>query len=375
MGVFKKEKYNKAFTLIEMLLVIALIAILAGIVIVAINPGRQLANARNAERASELKALNDAIYQYYADNLAWPTTTMPTTLTEVCSETNSNPAGCLDLSNLTPDYLTAIPDDPTATSGTDYFVALPSSNLPALVANNSTEYSQDLIAIGTSTAATESAGGNCDASCLTALRTSLVAYYSFDVDNGSSVTDDSDNSNTGTGSGASYTGSGHVGTGGFSFDGANDYVSVSDDNTLDLTTGITLQAWVEKDSTKPNAIVSKGNYSLKIGSDNRPIFEIVEGGDTITNHGYIEDSDHWAYSFEVFEGDLYASGTYYNGGYLDLVIWKYNKGTNTWEDVGGPIAGTSGAGLVVYDGELYSGNNNTAFLYRYDGGDNLDPYE
>ena len=38
------------FTLIEILLVVALIALLAGIVIIAVNPNKQLADGRNARR-------------------------------------------------------------------------------------------------------------------------------------------------------------------------------------------------------------------------------------------------------------------------------------------------------------------------------------
>jgi prepilin-type N-terminal cleavage/methylation domain-containing protein len=143
---------QKAFTLIEMLMVIALMAILAGIVIIAINPGKQLAQARNAERAVELKSIFNASQQFYADNLYWPaSTTIDSTLQEVCDE-NGEPSGsCLDMSELVPDYLSAIPVDPTATSGTDYYIALPSSNLLALLADNSTEYDLPVVNIGTTT--------------------------------------------------------------------------------------------------------------------------------------------------------------------------------------------------------------------------------
>ncbi|MCX6780480.1 MAG: prepilin-type N-terminal cleavage/methylation domain-containing protein [Candidatus Magasanikbacteria bacterium] len=59
---------KKAFTLLEILLVVAAIAILAGIVIVAINPGKQLAQVRNAARKSDVSAVLNAVYQYSLDN-------------------------------------------------------------------------------------------------------------------------------------------------------------------------------------------------------------------------------------------------------------------------------------------------------------------
>jgi len=61
-------KKEKAFTLIEILLVIGLIAILAAIVIIAINPARQFAQARDTQRANNIRAISDAIYQYVIDN-------------------------------------------------------------------------------------------------------------------------------------------------------------------------------------------------------------------------------------------------------------------------------------------------------------------
>lgn len=51
-----------------MLLVVAAIAILAGVVIIAINPARQLAEVRNTERRSDARTILDALYQYSLDN-------------------------------------------------------------------------------------------------------------------------------------------------------------------------------------------------------------------------------------------------------------------------------------------------------------------
>ena len=71
----------------------------------------------------------------------------------------------------------------------------------------------------------------------------LIAAYSFNEGSGTTLVDRTGNGRTGTLSGATWSTAGKFG-GALSFDGVNDWVTVADANALDLTTGMTLEAWV-----------------------------------------------------------------------------------------------------------------------------------
>lgn len=135
----QKKKKSFGFTLIEILVVIGLIAILATIVIIAINPSRQFAQGRNNQRLANVNAILNAIGQRVAENKgvfagAIASSTCPTL---TASSTVIANTGGVDLSCLVPTYLpTALPFDPSAAGAhwtsetnytTGYFVSVDSN--------------------------------------------------------------------------------------------------------------------------------------------------------------------------------------------------------------------------------------------------------
>ena len=74
-----------------------------------------------------------------------------------------------------------------------------------------------------------------------------VAAYALDAGSGASVADNSGNGNTGTIVGAAWTSAGKFGAA-LSFNGSNSEVTVPDSAKLDLTGGMTLEAWVKPDT-------------------------------------------------------------------------------------------------------------------------------
>ena len=127
-----KKQDQKGFTLLEILLVVAAIAILAGIVIIAINPTKQLGETRNAQRRSDVNTILNAVYQYSLDNSGSLPSTIPggtcstTAAAEICKTGAASCTSLVDLTDLTTSskYIVSIPSDPTGatTNGAGYHV-------------------------------------------------------------------------------------------------------------------------------------------------------------------------------------------------------------------------------------------------------------
>jgi hypothetical protein len=103
----------------------------------------------------------------------------------------------------------------------------------------------------------------------------LVAYYRFDEGTGATAADSSGNLNNGTISGASWAASGRFGSA-LSFNGTNSIVNIADADSLDLTTGMTLEAWVNPSAlTGYRTVVMKDvpgelSYALYASDGTRP---------------------------------------------------------------------------------------------------------
>src|SRR6185369_14802432 len=103
------------FTLIEILVVVALIAILAAITIIAINPAKNFADARNTQRITDVGNIADAMTRYivdpghtYADFGTIPACTgTPATI--------GSGTGNLNFTTLlVPTYMGEVPKDPSS---------------------------------------------------------------------------------------------------------------------------------------------------------------------------------------------------------------------------------------------------------------------
>lgn len=101
LGRNNSSKNNIGFTLVELLIVVAIISILAGGLMFVINPAERINQSRDGVRKSDLRQIQSALEMYRSDNAMYP-------LTVTCG--NAMTFG-------TTTYMTRVPCDPTTGVG------------------------------------------------------------------------------------------------------------------------------------------------------------------------------------------------------------------------------------------------------------------
>ncbi len=159
------------------------------------------------------------------------------------------------------------------------------------------------------------AAGTMTASTLAATRTAsgssgLVAAYSFDAGSGSTAADASGNGNTGTLTNTSWTSAGKYG-GALSFDGKSSYVTVADNASLDLSSALTLEAWVYPTAspTGSGAIVAKeragGGFPYGFETTGGvPDAYVNVGSSTVASAASALPKNSWTYVTASYDGAL-----------------------------------------------------------------------
>jgi chitodextrinase len=201
---------------------------------------------------------------------------------------------------------------------------LDGSNLGAedTAAPYSTTWNTTTVAIGTHvlTARARDTGGNTTTSAsitVTVQNNNLVLALGFNEGTGTTVTDSSGNGNNGTIANATWSTAGKFGKA-LSFNGTNARVNIPDSASLDLTTAMTLEAWVYP-TTVTNAwrdVIYKGNDNYYLSATSMPNKVPVGGG--IVNTSYVEaygtaalTTNTWKYLAATYDGvtmRLYVNG-------------------------------------------------------------------
>ncbi len=113
-----KNSSEAGFTLVELLVVIALISLLSSVVLASLNSAR--AKARDAKRVNDLKQIQVALEFYFDDNGQYPQPSRGwSNWSGHCPSYGDNDNYIIGLA---PTYITVLPRDPSSDSGGDCYL-------------------------------------------------------------------------------------------------------------------------------------------------------------------------------------------------------------------------------------------------------------
>ena len=375
----------KSFTLVELLIVIAILAILAAAVVIVLNPAELLAQARDSQRVTDLKNIKKSIDLFVVDNptvslgtasrvyISLPDTasncpnltsslpTLPSGWQYVCSTSanlrNTNGSGWIPVnfgSVFGGSPIPYLPIDPSndLSSGRYYtYVMGGSYELTALM-----EAVKENVSVndGGSLPGVFQVGTHIDLTPPTRDK-GLVGYWTFDEGTGTVAYDSSGKGNTGTwqGTGVHYD-VGKVGSySGKMYSVTSDFLAVPNSVTVNNQRKITISGWMKPSSWHHvTTLVGKGpeiaTQHMWVGwwgTSTRMSIEVGDGSGYINysgSSGLTWTDNIWYFIAVTFDdeskiynffqnGDLAGSGSYsgrsFNSGEYNISIGSYASGT------------------------------------------------
>ena len=145
----------------------------------------------------------------------------------------------------------------------------------------------------------------------------LVAAYGFDEGSGTTVTDASGNGNNGTVANTTWSTAGKFG-GALSFNGTSSVVTIPNSASLQLSSGMTLEAWVDPSTVNAawRDVIYKANdnfYLEATSTASKPDAGLIAGGTYADAFGTSAlAANTWSFLTETYDGTtlrLYVNGT------------------------------------------------------------------
>ena len=148
-----------------------------------------------------------------------------------------------------------------------------------------------------------------------------TAWWPFDEGEGTEVLDLTENGHDGTINGASWV-DGLVGSHALDFDGVNDYVSIPDNDKLDLLEAWTICTWIKRESMnvqhsiveKYDWLANRGKFALRVTSDNKITAYHISGtsSDSIKSITTI-NSGEWCFVTATYNSSINTLRVFING--------------------------------------------------------------
>ncbi len=189
-----------------------------------------------------------------------------------------------------------------------------------------------------------------------------VGYWKFDDLSGSTAQDSTSNNLDGTVTGATWQTADACKVGScLMFDGTGDYVQVADNNLLDITSELSMSAWINVskfDGTNGNGIMSKHSsaadtgYAFAISATNKLYIQFGDGGGS------------WPYATAISTGQSLTTSTWYHVAVTrsgTLVKFYINGKLDSQVTVGANDIATNAINLWV-GRDVNTGNDTGAFI-------------